>query len=195
MTPSRVRASMVVNSSYNLGDLIHKRYRLDKTQLELLQTFRQEKLWVQPMTVQTMGEIKLIGFLQFIHPKYTNLKKLTIELQAIVEMRDISVEIYQPRAIDEKGNIITAPEAIAIGAPSDISIDVYKSLINRWPEVMDGDYDMVIRKESTLKMGYFIPFINGILNRTDKNEAIFNHERFLKEYTSIKIKYCSSVDI
>jgi hypothetical protein len=98
------------------------------------------------MTVQTMGEIKLIGFLQFIHPKYTNLKKLTIELQAIVEMRDISVEIYQPRAIDEKGNIITAPEAIAIGAPSDISIDVYKSLINRWPEVMDGDYDMVIRK-------------------------------------------------
>jgi hypothetical protein len=39
MTPERVRASMVVNSSYNLGDLIHKRYRLDKTQLELLQTF------------------------------------------------------------------------------------------------------------------------------------------------------------
>jgi hypothetical protein len=55
---------------------------------------------------------------------------------------------------------------------------------------MDGDYDMVIGKESTLKMGYFIPFINGILNRTDKNEAIFNHERFLKEYTSVKIKYC-----
>jgi hypothetical protein len=60
--------------------------------------------------------------------------------------------------------------------PSDISIDVYKSLINRWPEVIDGDYDMVIGKDSTLKMGYFIPFINGILNRTDKNEAILNHE-------------------
>jgi hypothetical protein len=35
------------------------------------------------MTVQTMGEIKLIGFLQFIHPKYTNLKKLTIELRIL----------------------------------------------------------------------------------------------------------------
>jgi hypothetical protein len=195
MTPSRVRASMVVHSSYNLGDLIHRRYQLNKTQLELLQTFRQEKLWVQPTTVQTMGEIKLIGFLQFVHPKYTNLKKLTLELQAIVETRDISVEIYRPRAIDEKGNIITAPEAIAIGAPSDISIDVYKSLINRWPEVIDGDYDMVIGKESTLKMGYFIPFNNGILNRKDKNEAIINHERFLKDFTSVKIKYCSSVDI
>jgi hypothetical protein len=195
MTPSRVRASMVVHSSYNLGDLIHRRLRLDKTQLELLQTFRQEKLWVQPTTVQTMGEIKLIGFLQFIHPKYTNLKKLTIELQAIVETRDISVEIYRPRATDENGHIITAPEAIAIGAPSDISIDVYKSLINRWPDVIDGDYDMVIGKESTLKMGYFIPFINGILNRADKNEAIFNHEKFLKDYTSVKIKYCSSVDV
>jgi hypothetical protein len=194
MTPSRVRASMVVNSSYNLADLIHTRYRLDKTQTDLLKTFRQEKLWVQPTNIQTMGEIKLIGFLQYVHPKYTNLKKLTIELQAIVETRDISVEIYRPRAVDTKGKIITAPEAIAIGAPSDISIDVYKSLIDKWSEVLDGEYDMVIGKDSTLKMGYFIPFTNGLLSRSDKNEAILNHEKFLKEFTSIKLRQCSSVD-
>jgi hypothetical protein len=164
MTPSRVCASMVVNSSYNLVDLIHTRYHLDKTQSDLLKTFQQEKLWVQPTNIQTMGEIKLIRFLQYVHPKYTNLKKLTIELQAIVETRDISVEIYRPCAVDTKGKIIMAPEAIAIGAPSDISIDVYKSLIDKWSEVLDGEYDMVIGKDSTLKMGYFIPFTNGLLS-------------------------------
>jgi hypothetical protein len=139
-----------------------------------------------------MGEVKLIGFLQYVLPKFTNLKNLTIKLQAIVETSDI--KIYRPRAINEKGNIITAPEAIAIGAPSDISIKVYKSLIDKWTSVMDGHYDMVIGKGSTLKMGYFIPFASGILNCNDKNKAITSHTKFLKEYTSIKIRQCSSVD-
>jgi hypothetical protein len=195
MTPSRVRASMVVTSSYNLGDLIRSQYKGDRVHLELLKTFRKEKLWVQPTSIQTMGEIKLIGFLQYVHPKFTNLKKLALELQAIVETRDLVVELYRPRAVDDKGHIITAPEAIAIGAPSDISIKVYKSLIDKWASVLDGHYDVVIGKGSTLKMGYFIPFVHGILNRQDKNEAIISHEQFTKEFTSIKIRQCSSVDM
>jgi hypothetical protein len=40
MAPSRVQASpMVVTSAYNLGDLIHTQYRVDKIQLDLLKTF------------------------------------------------------------------------------------------------------------------------------------------------------------
>jgi hypothetical protein len=39
MTPSRVHASMVVNSSYNLGDLMQTQYCADKTQLDLLKIF------------------------------------------------------------------------------------------------------------------------------------------------------------
>lgn len=194
MTPSRVRASIVVTSSYNLGDLIRSQYKDDNVHLDLLQTFRKEKLWVQPTSIQTMGEIKLVGFLQFVHPKYTNLKKISIEIQAILETRDIVVEIYRPRALTEKGKIITAPEAITIGAPSDISIDIYKSLIEKWSDVLDGQYDMVIGKDSALKLGYFIPFANGILNRNDKNDAILSHDKYLKDYTCIKIKKCSSVD-
>jgi hypothetical protein len=116
-------------------------------------------------------------------------------LQAILETRDVSVELYRPRAIDKKGKIITAPEAIAIGAPIDISIEVYKSLINKWSAVLDGEYDMVIGKDSTLKLGYFIPFVNGILNHTDKNDVIISHEQYMKELTSIKIRLCTSVDI
>jgi hypothetical protein len=105
MTPSRVRASMVVTSAYNLGDLIRSQYKGDNVHLDLLQTFRKERLWVQPTSIQTIGEIKLIGFLQFVHPKFTNLKKIAIDIQAIVETRDIVVEIYRPRALTEKGKL------------------------------------------------------------------------------------------
>jgi hypothetical protein len=186
---------MVVTSSYNLGDLVRSQYKGDNVHIDLLKTFRKEKLWVQPTAIQTMGEVKLIGFLQFVHPKFTNLKKLAIKLQAIVETRDLVVEIYRPRALDENGSIITAPEAIAIGAPSDISVSVYKSLIDKWSSVLEGQYDIVIGKDSILKMGYFIPFANGVLNQHDKNDAIISHEAFLKEFTSIKIRQCSSVDM
>jgi hypothetical protein len=116
---------MVITSSFNLGQPIRNQVQANDDQLNLLKLFRKEKMWVQPSNIQTMGEIKLVGFLQFIHPHCTNLKKLLIALQAIVETRDIVVELYRPRAVNKNNGIIMAPEAIAIGAPSDISIDIY----------------------------------------------------------------------
>jgi hypothetical protein len=47
---------------------------------------------------------------------------------------------------------------------------------------------MVIGKDIALKMGYFIPLANGILNQIDKNEAILSHGKFLTEYTSVRIR-------
>ncbi len=195
ISPSRIRTSMVITSSFNLGQLFRNQARASDDQLNLLKMFRQEKLWVQPSTIQTMGEIKLIGFLQFVHPHCTNLKKLLISLQAIVETRDIVVELYRPRAVNKENKIITAPEAIAIGAPSDISVDIYKSFIDKWTGVIKGHYDILIGKNSPLKDGYFIPFANGILSQEDKNDAITRHANFIKTYTGFQLKRCSSVNV
>jgi hypothetical protein len=53
-----------------------------------------------------MGEVKLIEFLQFIHPRFINLKKVLVELQAIVETKDIVVELYRPRATSPDQSIL-----------------------------------------------------------------------------------------
>lgn len=195
ITPSRIRTSMVITSSFNLGQPIRNQVRVNNDQVNLLKLFRKENVWVQPTTIQTMGEIKLIGFLQFVHPHCTNLKKLLIALQAIVETRDIVVELYRPRAVKKNNEIITAPEAIAIGAPSDISVDIYKSFIDKWTGVLKGHYDILIGKDSPLKDGYFIPFASGLLSQEDKNEAIIRHSNFMKLYTGFQLKRCSSVDV
>jgi hypothetical protein len=46
--------------------------------------------------------------------------------------------------------------------------------------VINRQFDMVIGKDSALKMGYFTPFTNGLLNCIDKNEAILSHEEIPK---------------
>jgi hypothetical protein len=96
--------------------------------------------------------------------------------------------------IQSDNKIITAPEALAIGASSDISVEVCKSLMEKWEEVIDGEHDLAISKDSALKSGFFIPFAGGILNRKEKNEAIMSHDRFLKSHTNIKIHRCSLID-
>jgi hypothetical protein len=79
------------------------------------------------------GWSKTNRFFAISSSKIYKSKKLTIKLQTIVETLDISVEIYRPRAIDEQGQIITAPEAIAIGALSDISIVLASQNDPKWP--------------------------------------------------------------
>jgi hypothetical protein len=65
-----------------------------------------------------------------------------------------------------------APDAIAISAPSDISINIYKSFISKWNRVLKGHSDILIGKDNSLKDGYFIPFAIGLLSQEDKNDAI-----------------------
>jgi hypothetical protein len=185
---------MVVTSSYNLGELFKYQIKGNEQQTKLLKTFQLDKLWATLTEIQTMGEVKLIGFLQYVHPHFTNLKKVLVDLQAIVETRDIVVELYRPRAIQSDNKIITAPEALAIGASSDISVEVCKSLMEKWQEAIDGEHDLAIGKDSALKSRFFIPFAGGILNRKEKNEAIMSHDRFLKSHTNIKIHRCSLID-
>ncbi len=60
---------------------------------------RTAKIHMKRINIQTLGEIKLIGFLQFIHPHFSNIKKLLIELQSILETKDITIEMYRPSAI------------------------------------------------------------------------------------------------
>jgi hypothetical protein len=157
---------------------------------------RHAKIHMRPLTnIQTLGEIKLVGFLQFIHPHYSNIKQLLLELQSILETKDIMLEIYRPRALSKDNKILDAPEALAIGAPSDISIAVYKSLLEKWKGIHNGEYDIVIRKDSLLKDGFFIPFSNSLLNLESRNTTVIAHKEFMKEYTYIHLKQCTSVDI
>jgi hypothetical protein len=194
VSPSRIKTSMVVTSSFNLSQLVRKPAAENDNQSKLLRVFRKDKLWVQPTTIQTMGEIKLIGFLQFIHPYHTNLKQLCVAIQSIVETRDIVLEIYRPRAVNKDKSIMTAPEAITIGVPSDISVQIYKSLMEKWRDVVTGHYDVVIGENNVLKTGYFIPFANGLLTQKEKNDAICEHDDFVKNYTGIKLRRCTSID-
>jgi hypothetical protein len=61
-----------------------------------------------------------------------SIKQLLLELQSILETKDITLEMYRPRAVTKDNKIIDAPEVLAIGAPNDISIAVYKSLLKKW---------------------------------------------------------------
>jgi hypothetical protein len=193
--PKRVRAAMVVTSAYNLKEILKQQTMATSNSKTLLNKMRQAKIHMKPLNIQTLGEIKLVGFLQFIHPHFTNIKKLLIELQSILETKDITLEMYRPSAITKDNKIIDAPEALAIGAPSDISIDVYKSLLEKWEGIKNGEYDILIGDESLLKDGYFIPFSNNLLNCESRNQAVFSHKAFLKEYTCIHLNKCNSVDI
>jgi hypothetical protein len=136
-----------------------------------------------------------VRFLQFIHPHYSNNKQLLLELQSILETKDITLEMYRPRATTKDNKITAAPEALAIGAPSDISIAVYKSLLEKWEGIQNGEFDIIIGEASLLKDGYFIPFSNNLLNRDARNKAVLAHRDFMKEYTCIHLKKCLSVDV
>jgi hypothetical protein len=55
--------------------------------------------------------------------------------------------MYRTRATASDQSIITASEVLAISAPSDISIEVYKCLMEKWQEVFDGEHDLSIGKK------------------------------------------------
>jgi hypothetical protein len=40
--------------------------------------------------------------------------------------------------------------------------------MEKWQEVIDGEHDLAIGKDSVLKTGFFIPFAGGILSRKEK---------------------------
>jgi hypothetical protein len=83
---------------------------------------QQKSIWVQQMDLQTMGDQKIIGYLQNIHPNLTDQKKLLTDLQSVVETRDISIELFQPRALDTNGSLIATTEAFAVTVLLDISL-------------------------------------------------------------------------
>jgi hypothetical protein len=193
--PTRVRVSMVVSSTSNLDNLFKQHPKVSKRGAELIQFMHKEKLFFKTLSIQTLGEIKLVGFLQYVHPHYTNMKQLLSEIQSILETKDVVIELYRPRATDKDNKQIAAPEAIAIGAPCDISIAVYKSLVDKWSGIMDGEYDVVIGDDSVLKEAYFIPFSHNLLNKKSRNKAVLDHLDFMNEYTSIQIRRCGSIDV
>jgi hypothetical protein len=78
---------------------------------------------------------------------------------------------------------------ITVGAPCDISIAVYKSLIKKWNGIiLEGEYDVVIGDDSALKDSYFIPFSHNLLNRKSRNKTVLDHFDFMTEYASIQIR-------
>jgi hypothetical protein len=102
---------MVITSSYNLKEIQKQQTMATKNSNTLLNKMQLAKIHMKPLNIQTLGEIKLVGFLQFIHPHFMNIKKLLTELQSILETKDITIEIYRPRAITKDNKILDAPEA------------------------------------------------------------------------------------
>lgn len=66
--------------------------------------------------------------------------------------------------------------------------------MEKWRDVVNGGFDEVIGEDNILKTGFFIPFAHGLLTQDDKNDAICEHDEFIKEYTGIKLRRCTSID-
>jgi hypothetical protein len=74
--------------------------------LSLLQQTQQKSIWVQQIDLQTMGDQKIIGYLQNIQFNMIDQKKLLTDLQSVVETRDISIQLFPPQALDTNGTLI-----------------------------------------------------------------------------------------
>jgi hypothetical protein len=72
---------------------------------------------------------------------------------------------------------------------------VYKSLIEKWSDIIDREYNFVIGNDSVLAESYFIPFSHNLLNEKSRNKAVLDHLDFMTDYTSIQIRHCGSIDI
>jgi hypothetical protein len=72
---------------------------------------------------------------------------------------------------------------------------VYKSLVEKWSDIMEGEYDFVIGNDSVLKESYFIPFSHNLLNKKSRNKTVLDHLDFMNEYTSIQIRHSGSIDV
>jgi hypothetical protein len=141
-----------------------------------------------------MGDQKIIGYLQNIHPTMTDQKKLLTDLQTIVETRDISLELFRPRAIDTDGQLIVTTEAFAITVPIDISNQMHSSLVDKWDDIQNGLYNDIIGDDSLLIKSYFIPFKRGICTQAMRNQSICFQKEFNRARSGIYITQCNTID-
>jgi hypothetical protein len=179
LTKTRIRFSCVITLSSNFRQVFCQKDSMHN-KLSLLQQMQQKSIWVQQMDLQTMGNQKIIGYLQNIHPTLTDQKKLITDLQSVVETRDISLELFRPRAIDNNGALIATTKAFAITVPIDISNQMHMSLVDKWDDIQNGVYNDVIGNDSLLIQSYFIPFKRGICTHAMRNQSIclqkeYNH--------------------
>lgn len=96
-----------------------------------------------------------------------------------METRDILLEVFCPRAIDESRQLLQTTEAFSISTPSDISVKMYESLVDKWSDICNGYYDDVIGEHSVLKQSYFIPSAKGLFSRDERNKYIEGQFKFI----------------
>jgi hypothetical protein len=193
LTKTRIRFSCVITLSSTFRQVFRQKDSLHN-KLSLLQQMQQKAIWVQQMDLQTMGDQKIIGYLQNIHPAMTDQKKLITDLQSVVETRDISLELFRPRAIDDNGTLVATTEAFAITVPIDISNQMHESLVHKWDDIKNGDYNDVIGTDSLLIQSYFIPFKRGICTQAMRNRSICLQKEYTRTRSGIYITQCNTVD-
>ncbi len=194
LSKTRVRFSCVVATTHDFTKTFkHKQGRYEDKP-SILSKFQKQAIWIHKMDIQTMGNLKSIGYLQLIHPTLTNAKQLLIDIQLIVETRDISLEIFRPRAINENGQLLRTTEAYSISTPSDISVKMYESLVDKWSDIRKGYYDDVIGEYSVLKQSFFVPSAKGLFPREERNKYIEGQYNYLRTHTGIQINRCNTVD-
>jgi hypothetical protein len=193
LTKTRIRFSCVISLSSTFRQMFRQKEGLHN-KLSLLQQMQQKSIWVQQVDLQTMGDQKIIGYLQNVHPSMTNQKKLLTDLQSIVETRDISLELFRPRAIDNDGTLLATTEAFAITVPTDISNQMHSSLVDKWDDIKNGVYNDIIGNDSLLINSYFIPFKRGLCTHAVRNKSICLQKEFNRTRTGIYITQCNTID-
>jgi hypothetical protein len=194
LSKTRVRFSCVITTTYDFTKTFKQKQGRYEDKPSILSKFQKQAIWIHKMDIQTMGNLKSIGYLQLIHPTLTNAKQLLIDIQSIVETRDISLEIFRPRAIDENGHLLRTTEAYSISTPSDISVKMYESLVDKWSDIRNGYYDDVIGVHSILKQSYFVPSAKGLFPREVRNKYIEGQFQYIRKHTGVQINRCNTVD-
>jgi hypothetical protein len=193
LTKTRIRFSCVITLSSNFRKVFRQKESIHN-KLSLLQQMQQKAIWVQETDLQTMGDQKIIGYLQNIHPNMTDQKKLLTDLQSIVETRDISIELFRPRALNSDGTLIASTEALAVTVPIDISNQMHTSLTDKWDDIKKGYYNDIIGDDSLLITSYFIPFKRGICTPATRNRSICLQKEYNRNRSGIYITQCNTID-
>jgi hypothetical protein len=135
LSKTRVQFSCVITTTHDFITTFKKKQGRYEDKPSILAKFQRQAIWIHKMDIHTMGNLKSIGYLQLIHQMLTNMKQLLIDLQSIVETRDISLELFRPRAVDTNGHFLRTTEAFSISTPSDISVKMYERLVDKWSDI------------------------------------------------------------
>ena len=112
----------------------------------------------------------------------------------MLNIDDVVLEHYPPKAFNENGKLIGATMAFCIGAPEDIAYKVSDLLYQQWAWVQSRELDETLGESSNLKKYLIIPFDGNKLLKEDRVKLMAKHTDFRMYYKGLSLNETESVD-